>query len=55
MARQKPLDVITAKGISSLTEDKKFIKPEPKSEVKLVKANELDQLIDLLENEAKVI
>tara|TARA_A100001011_G_scaffold325497_1_gene348510 strand:- start:22 stop:768 length:747 start_codon:yes stop_codon:yes gene_type:complete len=55
MARQKPLDVITAKGISSLTKDKKFKKPEPKSEVKLVKADELDQLIDLLENEAKVI
>ena len=55
MARQKPLEVITAKGITSLTNDKRFNKPEPKSEVKLVKANELDKLIDLLENEAKVI
>ena len=38
-----------------ISKDKKFKKPEPKSEVKLVKADELDQLIDLLENEAKVI
>ena len=30
-------------------------KPEGKKEVKLVKANEVDKLIDLLENEAKVI
>ena len=35
--------------------DNKFFKPEEKSEVKLVKSDELDKLIDLLENEAKVI
>ena len=34
---------------------KKNSKPDAKSEVKLVKADELDKLIDLLENEAKVI
>ena len=55
MARQKPLEVIQAKGIDPKTHDKKFSKPEAKSEVKLVKADELDKLIDLLENEAKVI
>ena len=55
MARQKPLDVIPAHGINPKTRDKKFSKPEAKSEVKLVKADELDKLIDLLENEAKVI
>ena len=55
MARQKPLDVIQAKGIDPKTHDKKFSKPEAKSEVKLVKADELDKLIDLLENEAKVL
>ena len=55
MARQKPLEVIQAKGIDPKTLDKKFSKPEAKSEVKLVKADELDKLIDLLENEAKVI
>ena len=55
MARQKPLDIIPAHGINPKTHDKKFSKPDAKSEVKLVKADELDKLIDLLENEAKVI
>ena len=55
MARQKPLDIIPAQGINPKTHDKKFSKPDAKSEVKLVKADELDKLIDLLENEAKVI
>jgi electron transfer flavoprotein beta subunit len=55
MARQKPLDVIPAQGINARTHDIKFNKPESKADVKLVKADELDKLIDLLENEAKVI
>ena len=55
MARQKPLEVVQAQGINPKTHDKRFSKPEAKSEVKLVKADELDKLIDLLENEAKVI
>ena len=55
MARQKPLEVIQAKNINAKIKDKKFHKPEAKSEVKLVKPDELDKLIDLLENEAKVI
>ena len=55
MARQKPLEVIQAKNINAKIKDKKFHKPEAKSEVKLVKPDELDKLIDYLENEAKVI
>ena len=55
MARQKPLDVNEAQDIISKASDKKFFKPKEKDEVKLVKSNELDKLIDLLENEAKVI
>ena len=55
MARQKPLEVIQAKNIKAKIIDKKFNKPEVKSEVKLVKPDELDKLIDYLENEAKVI
>ena len=45
------------KAIQNLekTHDIKFNKPEAKSEVKIIKADELDKLIDLLENEAKVI
>ena len=55
MARQKPLDVIQSQGINAKTHDIKFNKPDAKSEVKIIKADELDKLIDLLENEAKVI
>ena len=55
MARQKPLDVIQSNNVDPKTVNRKFHKPDAKSEVKLVKPDELDKLIDLLENEAKVI
>ena len=55
MARQKPLDVIQSNNVDPKTANRKFHKPDAKSEVKLVKPDELDKLIDLLENEAKVI
>jgi electron transfer flavoprotein beta subunit len=55
MARQKPLTVIEPIEISPETASVKFEKPEPKGEVKLVSADNLDELINLLHNEAKVI
>ncbi len=55
MARQKPLETIDAQNFEIESENITFHKPEAKKEVKLVKANEVDKLIDLLENEAKVI
>ena len=55
MARKKPLEIIEAKNIGSKAIDKKFYKPESKGEVKLIKPDEIDKLIDLLENEAKVL
>tara|TARA_Y100001935_G_C17172502_1_gene440975 strand:+ start:92 stop:838 length:747 start_codon:yes stop_codon:yes gene_type:complete len=55
MARQKPLEIKEAQSFSSKAIDKKFYKPESKGEVKLVKPDEIDKLIDLLENEAKVL
>tara|TARA_X000000950_G_scaffold141662_1_gene175744 strand:+ start:30 stop:776 length:747 start_codon:yes stop_codon:yes gene_type:complete len=55
MARQKPLEVIESKDFSNQAVDKKFFKPEEKGEVKLINADEIDKLIDLLENEAKVL
>ena len=53
MARQKPLEVIQAKNIKAKIIDKKFHKPEVKSEVKLVKPDELDKLIDLPRKRSK--
>lgn len=53
MARKKMLNVIEPVGISQVTTDTKFEKPEAKGTVKLV--DNVDDLINLLHNEAKVI
>lgn len=54
-ARTKPLNVVEAVDSSINTKAVKFEKPAPKSAVKLVAADNLDELINLLHNEAKVI
>ena len=54
-ARTKPLTVVDAIETSKNTKAVKFEKPAPKSAVKLVAADNLDELINLLHNEAKVI
>lgn len=53
MARQKKLNVLEPVDGLKATEDKKFDKPAPKGQVKL--AENVDELINLLHNEAKVI
>jgi len=55
MARRKPLEVLAPVDAPVLTEYVKFEKPPAKSAVKLVDKDNLDELIDLLHNEAKVI
>jgi len=55
MARQKKLNVVEPISASKATADIKFEKPAPKGQVKLVDADNIDELIDLLHNEAKVI
>lgn len=54
-SRQKPLEVIEPSETQTKTTTNKFYKPEDKSEIKMVDSNDLDTLIDLLHNEAKVI
>ena len=54
-ARTKPLQVVEAIGIDAATSAVSFSKPAPKSAVKLVSPDNLDELINLLHNEAKVI
>lgn len=54
-ARKKPLNVVEPADPSVKTETVKFEKPAPKGEVKLVDPENLDELIDLLHNEAKAI
>lgn len=55
MARKKPLQVVASVGDASQGETVKFEKPAAKGAVKLVDAANLDELINLLHNEAKVI
>jgi electron transfer flavoprotein beta subunit len=55
MARKKPLEVISPVEAGVKTQIRKFEKPAPKGSIKLVDKDNLDELIDLLHNEAKVI
>ena len=54
-ARQKPLEVIPPIETDTATTVTIFEKPVEKGPVKLVDAEDIDGLIDLLENEAKVL
>ncbi len=55
MARKKPLTVVEAVGGEAQTKAVKFTKPSEKGACKMVNADNLDELISLLHNEAKVI
>ncbi len=55
MARKKPLNVVEPVDAKKETVAVKFEKPAPKGDVKLVSPDNLDELISLLHNEAKVI
>ncbi|RZS92280.1 electron transfer flavoprotein subunit beta/FixA family protein [Aquimarina brevivitae] len=55
MARKKPLTVVEPAEGDQYTTAVKFEKPAPKGEVTLVEPDNIDKLVDLLHNEAKVI
>ncbi|NKI25635.1 electron transfer flavoprotein subunit beta/FixA family protein [Arenibacter sp. 6A1] len=55
MARQKKLNVVEPVSATETTKDVKFEKPAAKGQVKLIDADNIDELINLLHNEAKVI
>ena len=55
MARKKPLTVLDPIEVSAETTSVKFEKPVEKGAVTLVNADNLDELVNLLHNEAKVI
>lgn len=54
-ARTKALTILEPVEAAITTKAVKFEKPAPKSAVKLVSADNLDELVNLLHNEAKVI
>lgn len=55
MARSKPVKLIDPLAIDPLTEILVFEKPSPRAACKFIDAEDPSQLIDLLQNEAKVI
>jgi electron transfer flavoprotein beta subunit len=55
MARKKPLNVVAASGEEALTEFVSYELPPPKAACKMVDAENVKELVDLLHNEAKVI
>ena len=55
MARQKALTVVEPIDAQAETTSTKFEKPAPKGAIKLVSPDNLDELINLLHNETKVI
>ena len=54
-ARSKPLEVIEPSFNENLTSSEKFEKPAEKKSCKLVDSNNIQELVNLLHNEAKII
>ena len=54
-ARTKPLTVVEPVSVNQLTQIVNFEIPTPRVSVKLIDANDMDNLIALLHNEAKVL
>jgi electron transfer flavoprotein beta subunit len=54
-ARTKALNIVEPTSDANATSSIKFEKPAAKSAVKLINSDNLDELINLLHNEAKVI
>jgi electron transfer flavoprotein beta subunit len=55
MARQKPMQVVEPVAFEATTATQGYEKPEAKSACKMIDSNNIDELIQLLHNEAKVI
>jgi len=54
-ARTKPLSVVPASGAGALTEVQVFTLPPEKGQVKLIDPEHVEELVNLLHNEAKVL
>ncbi|PID68396.1 MAG: electron transfer flavoprotein subunit alpha [Flavobacteriales bacterium] len=55
MARKKPLNVVEPTTETKASKSVKFEKPAPKGDIKLIDADNVGELVDLLHNEAKII
>jgi electron transfer flavoprotein beta subunit len=55
MARKKPLQVVNPSAVDALTEITTFELPQPKPPCKMFEPENIKELVDTLQNEAKVI
>ncbi|MBB3698576.1 electron transfer flavoprotein subunit beta/FixA family protein [Flammeovirga yaeyamensis] len=55
MARKKPLEVVEPVGVDGLTSYDSFELPAEKGDCKMVDAGQMDELVGLLKNEARVL
>jgi electron transfer flavoprotein beta subunit len=55
MARKKPLNVVAPIEVEALTEVVSFEMPQPKAACKMIEPENVKELVDLLQNEAKVL
>ncbi|MCF8366111.1 MAG: electron transfer flavoprotein subunit beta/FixA family protein [Bacteroidales bacterium] len=55
MARKKPLNVVAPAGATALTEFVAYQPPQPKAACKMIAAENVGELVELLHNEAKII
>jgi electron transfer flavoprotein beta subunit len=55
MARKKPLQVVVAADAETFTTYQAFAMPEPKAPCKMVDADNVKELVNLLQNEAKAL
>ena len=55
MARKKPLQVVQPVEVQPLTAYEEYQLPEPKAPCRMVDADNVKELVDLLQNEAKVL
>jgi electron transfer flavoprotein beta subunit len=55
MARKKPLVVVPAIDAEALIGYEEYVMPEPKAPCKMIEADQVKELVSLLQNEAKVL
>lgn len=55
MARKKPLNVVNPVAVQALTEYIEYELPKPKAACKMISPDNVEELVELLKNEAKVI
>jgi electron transfer flavoprotein beta subunit len=55
MARKKPLNVVAPLEVEVLTEIVNFEMPQPKPACKMIDPENVKELVNLLQNEAKVL